>query len=126
MAATFGAREPRRAHPRRRPTAGWSGCRSWDSEYENLVGPLRPISQLLQRTAPRAFEELCLLDASGVHAAAAHADGGLVENHHLEHAIDVVVALGDGLPRFGAGGCVAHQEDAHFFAFPFHKRAGEP
>ena len=64
-------------------------------------------------------------DAAGVHAGAAQADDGAVSGGGGEHAVEVVVAVGELLAGDGAADGIAEAEDADFDLVAFGEVAGE-
>jgi len=95
-------------------------------EDDNLRCFNGPRGQLFERAALGALDEFIDRDAPCVHATAAHADVGLERRDGLQHAVQVVVAIGDGLPLLGARRGIAHEEDAHGLALALGDGAGEP
>ncbi len=57
----------------KRSPSKWSQPRR-RSERQSLIGPQRPVGELLERRALRALDELLLADAAGVQASSAAAD----------------------------------------------------
>src|SRR3989337_1272472 len=96
--------------PPPRTTTVCSGIGSLPLEGDDLVGPERPLGQLLERGAARALDDLALVDPARIHAGTAETDLGAVAQRRDEHAVQVVVAVREPLPGHRAADRVSPQE----------------
>src|SRR3990172_12492434 len=85
------------------------------SEHQDLVGPLRPVRQLVERAAVRRVGTLAVGDAARVHAGAAHANLTAMSRHAAQHHVEVVIALGHLLARLCRACRVADEKHLDLF-----------
>ncbi len=95
------------------------------SEDQDLVRPLRPVSELFERASVSPLGQLGCSDTAGVHTGPAHAYLGAVPDNGTDHRFKVIVTLRNLLARLGAAGGIAQQEEPYLFAFALCQRAGE-
>jgi len=94
-------------------------------ESDDLVGPERPVRQLLEVRAASAVDDLLFSDGARVDAGAAESDPRTSLDRDREHTLEVVAAVGRLLPGERAGDGVAEEEDAHLFALAVGERVRE-
>ena len=71
------------------------------SESGHLIGPQRPVGELVERSAPGALDQVIVGDSAGIHAGPAATDLGAVTGSGFDHAIQMVVAVGHPLTGDG-------------------------
>ena len=84
-------------------------------------------ASFVHRAARSALHDLVVVHPACVHAGAAEQNASPADENALQHAFDVVIAIGCLLAPATADHCIAQQEDGHFgFGILLEQHMGEP